>query len=86
VLAHFFRAGDSLIDRDRQLDTELIGYCLDLDHYIPNQRANIGVAHHLYQRSAGQCANWIKGHVAQQLHPDFVTEPRSDGAAQSSLD
>jgi hypothetical protein len=72
VLAHFFRASDALVNGDRQLNGELIGHQLDLDHYIPYQGADAGIAHHLYQRSAGERADGIEGDIAQQLYPNFV--------------
>ncbi len=68
-----FSACDALVDGDRQLDGELVGQRFDLDHYIPNQGADAGVAHHLYQRSAGEGADGIEGDVAQQWR--FLQRP-----------
>ena len=41
------------------------------------------MAGQFFERSSGQCADRIEGDVAEQLHPDFVTEPRRHRTAEA---
>ena len=46
----------------------------------------VGVADQLLERAAGQRADRIERDVAEQLHPDLVTEPRGDRTAEPGRD
>ena len=55
-------------------------------HDLAHQARRIGVAHQLLERAAGQRADRVERDVAEQLHPDLVTEARGDRAAEAGRD
>ena len=68
------------------LDAQFPGDGLGFGHDLAHDLRRIGVAGELLERAAGQCADRVERDVAEQLHPDLVTEPRGHRAAEAGGD
>src|SRR5258708_1772340 len=85
MLPNLFRTGDSLLNRNGNLDAEAVCHGFGLLHDRPDEAADGRVASHLRESRPGEGTERIKGHVAEQLDPDFVADADGHRAAQAGV-